>query len=76
MEPSTPPMSPRPQIECPGAPIKKKLMTPPSSPRPQIECPGAPMKKPRRYGCHLFETGHGGENQEAHMNKDGCLAIL
>ena len=76
MEPSTPYMSPR-ELKCPGAPMKKPIqiiVTPSSSPRLQIECPGAPKKKLRCNGCYLFETGTGGENQEAHMEDNGCLS--
>ena len=55
-------------MEFPGA-----LMTPPSSPR-QMECPGAPMKMPKCYGCYMMKRyGYGGENQQAHMDEDGCL---
>ena len=74
----TPPSSPRPAIECPGAPKKTRQLysTPPNSPRSESKCPGAPTKMPRCNGCHLFETGYGGENQEAHMDKDGCLSTL
>ena len=75
MEPLTPPISPRAPIECPNAPIKKaRQITPPSSPRAPIECPSAPKKISKCYGCYVMKKyGYGGENQQAHMDDDGCL---
>ena len=48
--------------------------TPPCSPRKLHECPNAPKKIPKCYGCYLMiKYGYGGENQESHMEEDGCL---
>ena len=48
--------------------------TPPSSPR-ELVCPGAPKKKRILCeGCRMLYSGKGGENQEAHMGVNGCLA--